>query len=67
MVLELIQEQPEVIQAIFRKDKAALEQLLGTAQTFFQTGGLLTKFLKFYSSDTEGASYNYLHNLQGSM
>jgi hypothetical protein len=32
MVLQLIQEQPEVIQAIFRKDKPALEELLGRGQ-----------------------------------
>ena len=34
MVLQLVQEQPEVIQAIFRKDKTALEELLGRKTTF---------------------------------
>jgi hypothetical protein len=34
MVPQLIHEQPEVIQAIFRKDKAALEELLGKEAAF---------------------------------
>ena len=34
MVLQLVQEQPEVVQAIFRKDKTALEELLGRKTTF---------------------------------
>jgi hypothetical protein len=39
MVLALIQEQSEVIQAIFRRDKAALEQLLGMVTPAFSMVG----------------------------